>query len=127
MKAARLASLAEWIKTPAGKEQRRVSRQECYQRRRAQKAGVYSEKFHHVEVYERDGWICGLCGVPVDQDRRYPDISSASLDHIVPLSYGGPHTRDNTQLAHLGCNLTKGASTSGLEVIPRVRVAFNAA
>jgi 5-methylcytosine-specific restriction endonuclease McrA len=32
----------------------------------------------------------------------------ASVDHIVPLSLGGPHTLDNAQLAHLRCNAIKG-------------------
>lgn len=112
-KAVRLAPLAAYRKTPAGKQRHRELREATAARRRAQKAGAECEKFRHAEVFERDGWICGLCGAPVDRDRAYPDPVSASLDHIVPLSFGGPHTRDNTQLAHLGCNLAKSNSFDG--------------
>jgi 5-methylcytosine-specific restriction endonuclease McrA len=43
-------------------------------------------------------------------DRRYPTI-----DHIVPLSVGGTDTRDNVQIAHLFCNLSKGANRGAPE------------
>ena len=61
----------------------------------------------NVDVFERDDWLCGLCGEPVDKDLAWPDPTSASLDHIIPLSRGGAHTLDNVQLAHLVCNIRK--------------------
>ncbi|MCK4625025.1 MAG: HNH endonuclease [Phycisphaerae bacterium] len=45
-----------------------------------------------------------------DEALKYPHRRSASLDHIVPISQGGHHTRKNVQLAHLGCNIQKRAS-----------------
>jgi 5-methylcytosine-specific restriction endonuclease McrA len=60
-------------------------------------------------VGERDGWLCGLCEAPVDVDARWPDPRSASIDHVVPVSVGGEHTYGNVQLAHLACNMSKGA------------------
>lgn len=74
------------------------------QRRRARKAGANCESFRTLDIYERDGWICGICEKPVDRELRYPDPKSASLDHVVPLSLGGDHTRANVRLAHLKCN-----------------------
>lgn len=59
-------------------------------------------------IYERDGWMCQLCGEPVDPALIFPDRLSATLDHIVPLSLGGTHDPSNVQLAHLGCNSAKG-------------------
>lgn len=53
------------------------------------------------EIYERDGGMCGLC--PNHVPRKH-----ASLDHIIPISKGGRHTRENVQLAHRRCNFTKG-------------------
>lgn len=84
------------------------------QRRRARKAGVPSEQIVATEIYERDGWVCGICLDPVLADLDYPEPLSASLDHIVPLSRGGAHVSSNVQCAHLVCNVGKGASLQPL-------------
>lgn len=60
-------------------------------------------------IVERDGQSCRLCGCDVDLTLRYPHPMSKSLDHVVPLSRGGAHTIENVQLAHLRCNMSKGA------------------
>ena len=68
-----------------------------------------AERFHAVEIYERDGWRCGICGGDVDPGLQWPDPGSSSLDHIQPLSRGGEHLRINVRCAHLGCNSARGA------------------
>lgn len=80
-----------------------------HQKRRALKKGANAEHIVALEVFERDGWTCGICSGAVDPECAYPDPMSASLDHILPLSMGGAHSLANTQLAHLGCNVRKGA------------------
>lgn len=80
-----------------------------YQKRRAQKLNLPADIIRPIEVYERDEWLCGLCLLPVDRTLVYPDPSSASLDHILPLSKGGHHVLENVQLGHLSCNVRKGA------------------
>lgn len=75
--------------------------------RRARLAGVPSERFTLADVIARDGWRCAICGGKVDPKAKGRDRKS--LDHIVPISLGGPHTLANAQLAHFGCNSTKGA------------------
>jgi 5-methylcytosine-specific restriction endonuclease McrA len=57
-------------------------------------------------LVERDHGICGICDLPVDQDRG---PMRPSIDHIVSLSNGGEHVTENLQLAHYRCNLRKGA------------------
>lgn len=84
-------------------------RRENHQRRRALKVGASAERIINADVFERDGWSCGICREPVDPLAAWPDRMSASLDHILPLSKGGAHTYANVQLAHLGCNVEKGA------------------
>lgn len=79
-------------------------------RRRARKHAVKYERFSRPSIYRRDNWICGICGEPVDPSLKHPHFMSASLDHIVPLSKGGSHTRDNAQLAHMICNARKQAN-----------------
>lgn len=78
--------------------------------RQALKRGVAAEVFEFREVFDRDGWICGLCAEPVDPELRWPDPLSVSLDHVIPLSRGGSHSRANTQCSHLRCNVSKGAA-----------------
>ncbi len=78
-------------------------------RRRALLLGARSEDFTLDEIAIRDRRRCGICGDVVDLLFRYPDPLTASLDHIVPLSRGGEDTRENIQLAHLRCNIRKGA------------------
>lgn len=78
-------------------------------RRRALTKGADAEVFTYVEVFARDGWICGLCDEPVSRDLKHPDPMCASLDHVVPLALGGHHVLSNVQCAHLVCNIRKGA------------------
>jgi hypothetical protein len=80
--------------------------------RRAALATAQVELFSPSVVFERDGWLCQLCGQEVDRSLRGPHRLSASLDHIVPVSKGGSHTLSNVQLAHLSCNSRKGARTT---------------
>ncbi|QDM56277.1 HNH endonuclease [Gordonia phage SweatNTears] len=93
----------------------RIRRREDPEFRAAWKASLYSRRtlrkenpIIEEEVFIRDGWICQLCADPVDPDDKHPSKWSPSLDHIIPLSRGGTHTWDNVQLAHLGCNSSKG-------------------
>lgn len=68
-----------------------------------------------TEIYERDGWVCQLCHKKVNNRLKHPNPFSPSLDHIIPLSKGGPHSRANVHLAHLRCNLR--AHTGGVKQI----------
>jgi 5-methylcytosine-specific restriction endonuclease McrA len=71
------------------------------------------------EIYERDGWVCQICGDPIDQWAPPRSPKSAAIDHIIPIKLGGNHTADNCQAAHMICNGYK-ADTIGyvLPVIP---------
>ncbi len=82
----------------------------AYHRRRARKkTGSAGVRVVAAVIFDRDEWTCGLCGEPVDHAVAYPDPLSPSLDHVVPLSKGGTHAEANVQLAHLHCNIAKGA------------------
>ena len=75
-----------------------------------------AESFDYREIYERDGWVCGICDEPVDRALAWPNPLSVSLDHIVPVSQGGAHSRENAQCAHLSCNVRKGDSLEAVAV-----------
>lgn len=67
-----------------------------------------SQDFTLREIAERDGWCCHLCGGKVP-DRQYAARDDdPTLDHLVPVSKGGPHARDNVALAHNRCNWERG-------------------
>ena len=82
-----------------------------YHERAAAYGVEYEPGISLKKVMFRDRGICKICGKPVNKasfngkgcGQLYPTI-----DHIIPLSKGGGHTWDNVQLAHLGCNSTKG-------------------
>lgn len=95
-------------RNPEWNERRRAN----YQKRRALKSAVPAADIVPDEIFERDGWRCGLCGGMIDRSARWPAPESASLDHMVPLSIGGHHVPDNVQAAHLSCNVRKGNRVS---------------
>lgn len=76
--------------------------------RRAQKLRGSAEAFSRREIFERDNWICQLCGGSITPGLKHPDPWHANVDHIIPLSKGGMHSRDNAQATHFRCNLQKG-------------------
>jgi 5-methylcytosine-specific restriction endonuclease McrA len=84
----------------------RRTRLNAVHRNRARAAGVeVDETLDAFEVFDEEGWICGVCGDPVDPKLRRPNMMSVSLDHIIPIIEGGSHTRDNVQTTHLYCNV----------------------
>lgn len=82
-------------------------------RRRLIVSATESESFDKIDIFERDGWVCQICGKKVNRNLSYPNPKSASLDHILPMALGGGHTRANVQLAHLRCNIKKSDSGGG--------------
>lgn len=94
---------------PVYLERRRVAQQ----RRRAKINGLARDMFSFKDIADRDKWSCRLCGEKVDRKIKYPNKLSPSLDHIVPISKGGGHTKENVQLAHLHCNMQKSDKTKG--------------
>lgn len=77
-----------------------------YALRLREMASKASPGFRRVDVFDRDGWTCHICGEPVDRDSADP-LSRASLDHVVPIARGGLHTLENVKCAHLRCNIRK--------------------
>jgi 5-methylcytosine-specific restriction endonuclease McrA len=70
-------------------------------RRRARKLGNGYEKYDRLAIYERDAGTCHLCG-------EHVDLADFSIDHIIPISKGGPDTPSNVATSHLSCNKSRG-------------------
>jgi 5-methylcytosine-specific restriction endonuclease McrA len=80
-------------------------------RQRAIRYGVAYEPINPLEIFERDGWACKECGISTPQSLRGKMVPNApELDHVIPMSRGGPHLRDNVQCLCRKCNIIKGAS-----------------
>ena len=101
--------------TKANPEKRKAYRKanpekirEAWRKYRALKRTTKIEPINEKIVFMRDGWVCQHCKKRADKRFKHPNPMCASLDHIIPLSEGGTHTYANVQLAHLGCNSSKG-------------------
>lgn len=80
-------------------------------RKRARLHGVPYEPGITIEkLMVRDNGICQICGQPCDVDDLrwgYSGPMYPSIDHIIAMANGGPHTWGNVQLAHAICNSFK--------------------
>ena len=86
--------------------------------RRAATRGAHVERFDPIEVFERDGWRCHLCGLKTHRAKHGTNHPMAPvLDHVDPVSKLGPHTKRNTRCAHHKCNTAKGARPLGQLVL----------
>jgi hypothetical protein len=94
------------------------ARRDNYHRRRARKrSGSTGDPVRLAGIAERDAWKCHLCGLRVDRRLAWPDLLSATLDHVVPLAAGGLHDPINVRLAHLTCNSRKGARPANEQLL----------
>ena len=60
------------------------------------------DKNIRTQVFKRDEYICGYCN-----DRKRKKVSSLTVDHIIPVRYGGFHGIDNFVTACRKCNRKK--------------------
>jgi 5-methylcytosine-specific restriction endonuclease McrA len=82
-------------------------------RKRARKYNVeFDPSVKKDAVFKRDKMKCQRCGIKV-QRNDYLSENAAELDHIVPLSKGGPHTWSNVQTLCRACNRDKSDKLEG--------------
>lgn len=104
-RAANADKIEQYIKSPRG----RSKRADAEQRRNARKRGQVGEPYSREEIFDRDGWTCYLCGDDIDPALRRPNVMSASIDHVKPLSKSGLDCTTNVRASHLLCNVRKNA------------------
>lgn len=108
----------QWAKTEKGKasRRRRVNRfartekghaanKRRHVRRRATLASVIATLTADEwrEIMEQHDYHCAYCGKP------FSESLPVTQDHVIPLSKGGNHTKDNVVPACKPCNSSKGA------------------
>lgn len=96
-----------WAKNP--------EKAQAYNRKRRAKLNkVKHIPYTKEEVLEKYGTNCHICGVPIDlkaprKAGKKGWENGLHLDHLIPISKGGPDTIENVRPAHGLCNMSKGA------------------
>ena len=82
-----------------------------YRRKSVTRRGIAAtgERVTIQQLGQAAGWRCALCGEHVDSALRDRHPMMASFDHILPIALGGTDAAANLQLAHLKCNVRRGA------------------
>jgi 5-methylcytosine-specific restriction endonuclease McrA len=98
------------------KDKKNTSDLRAIHRRRARKLNNGFEKYSELDVISLYGSICHICNI--DIDLSLPRKTSTPgwemglhIDHLIPISKGGPDTVENVRPAHGICNLKKHAKT----------------
>lgn len=79
---------------------------------RLRRKKISRERFSVAEVFEAAGWRCAHCFIETPKSLRGKILLNAPvMDHIIPLSRGGRHSKDNAQLLCFRCNGRKGSKT----------------
>lgn len=101
------------LRCPPCAERRKAEQHaEKCRRRRVLKRGGKAEPYTLAEIAQRDRHRCQLCRRKVNMTIKWPDPKSPSIDHVIPVTEGGDDTKANVQLAHFGCNSSKGVGGS---------------
>lgn len=86
----------------------KMNRRKGSSARRARFRAALIERFDPLEILDRDGWRCHICGIKTPKALRGTyEPRAPELDHIIPLSAGGDHSRLNTACCCRSCNIKK--------------------
>lgn len=77
-----------------------VSKRQSNAKRRAQKRITTIGPISFEEIIQRDKQRCYLCGDHIE-------TGDIEFDHVIPLSRGGPHIKENIKVTHSWCNQKK--------------------
>ncbi len=80
-------------------------------RRALERKARTAKRVVRSKVFNRDKWRCQICGIKTIKEPLKDN--SAEIDHIQPLSKGGPHTYSNVQTLCRSCNNYKRAKYKG--------------
>ena len=109
---AQRVSRKNWVK------QNPIKVQSQRRKRRALLAGADHSPYSWQQVVEAHGSTCWLCSKSIDLTApRVGDSMGLNLDHLIPLSKGGADKLGNIRPTHGKCNLKKGASIIGFNLM----------
>ena len=100
------------IKLRESARERHKGRRDNHRHRARKYGSEYDPSVTLKKLIKRDGMRCAICGGMCDWGDRswskYTGPLYPSIDHIIPMAKGGPHTWSNVQVAHIICNSEKG-------------------
>lgn len=107
-------------------------RQNRHKDRRLKQYGQKENGITLRRLYKRDAGVCYLCGRTCDWNDKTTDENGTiicgetypSIEHVIPLSLGGPNDWDNVRLACRGCNTAK-RDASDVKMYADGRLAIN--
>jgi ribosomal protein S8 len=113
----------EYKKTETFKKSQRERKRNGTYRKRVIKSGNAYEYILRRVLFQRFNYICQGCNVKCvhPNDVNYNEDNCATIDHIKPISKGGSHTYDNTQLLCRKCNWNKNDNEKYFEHKQRVK------
>jgi hypothetical protein len=94
------------------KECNKIAHKAYNKKRRAAVRTIAIQSIIDNKVFERDNWKCKNCKCKVQKMDIYRN-DAAELDHIVPISLGGPHSYSNVQTLCRQCNQQKSNNYNG--------------
>ena len=65
-------------------------------------------RIRREEVFQRDDYLCWICGLATNPKARVPELDAPTVDHVIPRAFGGTHDPENLRCAHLSCNSRRG-------------------
>jgi len=82
-------------------------------RQRARHYGVEYQRIKDIDILKRDKWTCCYCGCKMSKELRGTyKPNSPEIDHIIPMSKGGPHIESNLVCSCRECNNLKSDTTA---------------
>lgn len=90
---------AEYVRSPRGRETSRLRSRKYHTRVRGLTTSL--NQYHVLMLLHFQDNKCACCGEMFTEKRKY------EIDHVVPVSKGGPLTFDNVQLLCRSCNARK--------------------
>ena len=95
-------------------DEHKASKRKGKKTRAIRKRGIVAEAIDPISVFNRDRWVCHLCGKKLKQSNRGTTKDEApELEHIIALADGGTHTWGNVACSCRLCNRIKGATSRG--------------
>lgn len=67
-----------------------------------------------TEMLDAQNGLCPICDQPIERST----LGAFHVDHVIPFTWGGGYERDNLQVTHPSCNMSKGNDVDLRDLVP---------